>query len=143
MDRLRRAPLTGPTTLTPCCRCSAGEQHWDRIADKPYCPNCQEELVCGVGEPLIERTEASRCVVCARRGTVRYFTVPLHASVGVEMDLCGEHLRGLLARSLGPYAYHQLRRQLRALQVGTEEIFLLHGEFYDAQGRALRPAIAE
>jgi hypothetical protein len=143
MERLRLAPLTGLENLTCCCRCPASQQNWDRIAGKPYCPNCQEELACGVGEPLAVRTEPSRCVVCARRGTVRYFTVPLHAANGIEMDLCGEHLRGLVGRCLGPYAYEQLRRQLRVLQVGTEEIFLLHGEFYDPQGRALRPAVAE
>jgi hypothetical protein len=143
MERLRLAPLTEPNSVTSCCRCAAGPQNWDRIAGKPICPNCQEELALGVGEPLIVKTEPSRCLVCARRGTVRYLTTPLHATAAVEMDLCGEHLRGLLGRCLGPYAYHQLRRQLRTLRVGTEEVFLLHSEFYDLQGRALRPAIAE
>jgi hypothetical protein len=141
MDRLRLAPLDGSATLTSCSRCGAGQQNWDRIANKAYCPNCQEELAQGRAEPLVERTEQKCCVVCARRGTVPFFTVPLHASAGVEMDLCGEHLRDLLGRCLGPYAYHQLRRQLRTLQVNTEAIFLLHEEFYDSNGRALRPAV--
>jgi hypothetical protein len=143
MDRLRLAPLAGSASRVNCCRCAVGEQNWDRIGGQAYCANCQEELAQGVAAALVVRTEASRCLVCARRGTVRYLTQPLHAPAAVEMDLCGEHLRGLLGRSLGPYAYHQLRRQLRTLNVGTEDIFLLHSEFYDLQGRALRPVATE
>lgn len=143
MDRLRLAPSDGLAAPVACCRCAAGPHHWDRIAEDAICPNCQEELALGVADPLVVRTEQSQCVVCARRGTVRYRTLPQQAKTAVEMDLCGEHLRGLLARSLGPYAYHQLRRQLRTVKVATEEVFLLHSEFYDDQGRALRPAMGE
>jgi len=56
------------------------------------------------------------------------------------MDICGEHLRGLLARRLGPFAYHQLKHMLRTVRLEPEDIFLLHGAFYDREGRALRPA---
>jgi hypothetical protein len=56
------------------------------------------------------------------------------------MDLCPEHLRSLLARRLGPYAFNQIRRQLQAAGFDVEDLFLLHGAFYDAQGRALHPA---
>ncbi len=143
MDRLRLAPLAGSTARLRCCRCDVGDHNWDQIGGQAYCANCQEELAQGVGDALVVRTEASRCVVCARRGTVRYCTVPLHAPSAVEMDMCGEHLRALIGRSLGPYAYHQLRRQLRTLNVGTEDVFLLHSEFYDLQGKALRPVVVE
>src|SRR5262249_12128447 len=80
MDRLRLAPLSGSASyLMHCGRCAVGPQKWDRIGDQAYCANCQEELAQGIGAALVVRTEASRCVVCARRGTVRYMTVPLHA----------------------------------------------------------------
>jgi hypothetical protein len=42
---------------------------------------------------------------------------------------------------LGPYAFNQLRRQLATLGLGVEDLFLLHGAFYDSQGRALQPAV--
>ncbi len=141
MDRLRLATLAPSALLTCCSRCGAGDQPWDRVAGKAYCPNCQEELAVGVAAPLLERTEPNRCLVCARRGTVRLLTVPLHATTGVEIDICGEHLRGLLGRRLGPYAFQQMRRMLRTLRVERETIFLLHEGFYDDDGRALRPAV--
>jgi len=142
MDRLRRAPLEA-VAPSPCCRCDVGSQPWDRIAGTAYCASCQEELAQGIGRALILRAEPNRCVICARRGTVRFGTLPHGATQAVEMDLCGEHLRGLIGRCLGPYAYHQLRRQLNSLQIDTEEIFLLHSQFYDVEGRALRPALSE
>jgi len=141
MDRLRLAPLEDADARTCCCRCGAGEQRWDRIAGRSYCPNCQEELAMGVAAPLKEATEPGRCLVCARRGTVRFQTVPLHAASALELDLCGEHLRGLLGRRLGPYAYQQIKRMLRTMDVQPDSIFLLHNEFYDVHGRALRPAM--
>jgi hypothetical protein len=140
-DRIRIALLDNASLLLSCCRCEVGERHWDRVAGKAYCPNCQEALVVGESEPLIERTERRQCVVCGRTGTLRYLTFPLNAPAPVEMDICGEHLRGLLGRRLGPFAFHQLRRQLRLLHLQTEDIFLLHGAFYDGEGRALRPAV--
>jgi hypothetical protein len=141
MERLRNASLERSCYVVPCCRCAAGERHWDRIAGKGYCPSCQESLIVGETEPLIERTETRRCVVCGRIGTLRYITFPLNRPAPLEMDICGEHLRGLLGRKLGPFAFHQLRRQLRQLKLDPEDVFLLHGAFYDHEGRALRPAV--
>jgi hypothetical protein len=57
------------------------------------------------------------------------------------MDLCPEHLRGLVGRWLGPYAFNQLRRQLSQLGLEPEDLFLLHRAFYDDKGRALQPAL--
>jgi hypothetical protein len=33
-----------------------------------------------------------------------------------------------------------MRRQLRAVGVSVEDVFLLHSAFYDLNGRALQPA---
>jgi hypothetical protein len=57
------------------------------------------------------------------------------------MELCPRHLRGLLGRCLEPTAFNQLRRQLRTLGLHVEDIFLLHGTFYDAQGNPYLPAM--
>lgn len=141
MDSLRITPMNANTQMAPCCRCETGGRRWDRIAGKPYCPNCQESLAIGEADPLIERTEKHRCAACARVGTIRFLTFPLHASAPVELDLCPDHLRALLGRRLGPHAFHQLRRQFQVLDLSVEEIFLLHGAFYDCQGQALHPAI--
>jgi hypothetical protein len=140
MNCLRFAGKVGIFSTLPCCRCGQADRYWDRIAGKPFCPNCQEALVLGEAPPLIERTEKNHCAVCTQFGTVRYWTLPLHAETGVEMDLCAEHLRCLLGRRLGPHAFQQLRRQLEQMDVGVEDVFLLHGAFYDRFGRALRPA---
>ncbi|MBY0525457.1 MAG: hypothetical protein K2R98_18770 [Gemmataceae bacterium] len=141
MDRVRLAPMNDTSAAMSCCRCEAGEHRWDRIAGRAYCPNCQEAIVLGEADPLAEKAEAHRCVVCARRGTVRFLTFPLNIQGVLELDLCAEHLRGMLSRRLGPHAFHQLQRQLRGVNVATDDIFLLHGEFYDHHGRALRPAV--
>lgn len=142
MDRIRLTPLDTASRLL-CTLCMAGDHRWDRIADLAYCPNCQEALAQGEAPPLVLRTETRRCAVCARKSTVRYCTYPLNANAAVEIDLCGEHLRGLLGRRLGPYAYHQLQRQLRTVNLKCDDVFLLHGEFYDHQGKALKPVEAE
>jgi hypothetical protein len=94
----------------------------------------------GLSEPLAERTEKNHCAVCNLTGTVRYLTFPLQMSTAIEMDLCPKHLRALLGRRLGTYAFHQLQRRLHALGMGVDSIFLLHDAFYDEQGRALQPA---
>lgn len=141
MDSVRWAQLGSVPERVPCCRCGSADRSWDRIVGKAYCPNCQEQLAVGEGEPLVEKTEPKRCAVCGRAGTVCFQTFPLHAGKAVAIDLCAEHVRGLVARGLGPYAYHQLRRQLQALGLGVEELFLLHSAFYDAEGRALHPAV--
>jgi hypothetical protein len=131
--------LAGLSLVAPCCRCKAGQGSWDRIAGKPYCPNCQEALAQGEAPPLVERTERRRCSICNQPGTVRYATFPLHAERAVEFDLCPEHLRNLLARRLGARVYQQFRRRLQALGLRAGQIFLLHEAFYDASGRALQP----
>ena len=141
MDSLRKPTNYPMPPLVPCCRCDSAERHWDRIAGKAYCPECQEALVLGMAEPLVERTEKKCCAACGRVGTVCYLTFPLQSTAPVEMDLCPEHVRALLGRRLGPYAFHQLRRRLHSLGLGVELIFLLHEAFYDEQGRALQPAV--
>jgi hypothetical protein len=141
MERIRLNPLENSTPRLLCHRCMAGDHQWDRIADLAYCPNCQEALAQGEAPPLVLRTEPRRCAVCARKGSVRFLTFPLSANGALEIDLCGEHLRGLLGRRLGPYAFHQLQRQLKTVNLRTEDVFLLHPEFYDNQGKALRPAV--
>src|SRR4051812_4273992 len=140
MDSLRVAPPDSIPGLVSCDRCGGGERRWDRIAGKPFCPNCQELLILGEAPPLVERAGKPPCAVCDQAGTLCYQTFPLQAAAPVEMDLCSEHLRALLSRQLGPHAYHQLRRKLHQVGVSVEDIFLLHGAFYDNQGQALQPA---
>jgi hypothetical protein len=140
MESLRLAPSQSRPKATACSRCGNTRRNWDRIAGKSYCPECQESLILGLAAPLTERTEKKSCAACGKTGTVCYLTYPLQASTPVEMDLCPEHLRALLGRRLGPYAFHQLRRRLHLLGLGVELIFLLHDAFYDEQGRALQPA---
>lgn len=94
----------------------------------------------GEGSPMIERTDRRRCAVCHHLGTVRYVTFPLHTRRPVEVELCSEHVRALVARRLGPHAFEQLRRQLHGLGMEVADVFLLHDAFYDDHGRALQPA---
>jgi hypothetical protein len=141
MDSIR---LASPDSIFPkisCCRCSDDSRFWDRIAGKTYCPNCLEALALGEGDPLVVRTERKRCAVCHHLGTVKYITFPLHSRTPIEIELCSEHLRALVARRLGPHAFEQLRRQLHSLQLEVAEIFLLHEAFYDEYGRAIQPAV--
>jgi hypothetical protein len=140
MESVRLVAADSISTPLPCCRCGQAERSWDRIAGKAYCPNCQEALALGEAPPLVERTEKNRCAVCNRLGTVCFHTFPLRGPDPVAVDLCPEHLRGLIARGLGPQAFHQIRRRLQSLGLAADEIFLLHGAFYDSHGRALQPA---
>jgi hypothetical protein len=140
MESLRKAPAGTIPLFVPCCRCARADRNWDRIADKAYCPACQERLALGESEPMVERTRQGLCAVCRRAGVVCYQTFPLQQAYPVIIDLCGQHLRDLLARCLGPSAYYQLRQQLLALGLQADDLFLLHGAFYDSQGRALQPA---
>ncbi len=140
MNGVRLAASDHVFVQVPCCRCPESDRRWDRIAGKPYCPNCQEALAVGEAEALIERTDPRPCAACGHRGAVCFLTFPLDAPRPVEIDLCPQHLRGLLGRCLGPRAFHQLRRQLARLGVEASEVFLLHDSFYDAHGRALQPA---
>jgi hypothetical protein len=140
MDSLRLAPADSVFPKIACCRCGDRARAWDRIAGKTLCPSCLELLALGEGDPLVERTDRRRCAVCHHLGTLRYLTFPLRSRRPVEIDLCAEHMRGLVGRRLGPHAFEQLRRQLYTLELETREIFLLHEAFYDPSGRALQPA---
>lgn len=139
MNGLRLMAADSLVALVPCCRCRCDGGRWDRIADKPYCPQCQELLVLGEAAPLIEPTAKKHCSICDHLGTVSFHTFPLNAATPVEIDLCPEHLRCLIARRLGPFAYNQLRRQLNFLGISAAEIFLLHDAFYDPTGQAIQP----
>ena len=141
MDSLRFASPETFSAWAPCCRCAHAHERWDKIVSESYCPSCEEMLVLGEAEPLVLKAETRACAICGRVGTVRYLTFPLHSAHPVEMDLCGEHLRSLLGRSLGPGAFHQLRRLLTALGLEAGSIFLLHEAFYDTHGQALQPAL--
>ena len=123
----------------PCCRCQSAGCPWDRLAGHAICPDCQEALAQGEGEPFVVHTEKHRCAVCQQQGTVRYLTYPLHAAEPVEIDLCSRHFQSLLARRLDRHAYHQLSRQLQSLGFSTRQVFLLHEAFYDEQGHSLQP----
>jgi hypothetical protein len=130
-------------SLLPCCRCDNADRPWDRIAGKAYCPECQELLILGESPPLVERTERRPCAICHKIGAVGFLTFPLPGTRPLAMDFCPEHLRALLGRRLGPFAYHQLRRQLDALGLTADDFFLLHNAFYDPSGHALQPALDE
>src|SRR5262245_10128832 len=135
MSTVRLLSADRVPTQVPCCRCQAPGLGWDRIVDKPYCPDCEEALAQGEAEPLIERAEPTPCSICGRGGTLRYLTFPLESAMPVEMHLCGRHVRDLLARRLERTAFHHLRRQLAGIRVNVGCIFLLHDAFYDAEGR--------
>jgi hypothetical protein len=138
MARARKIPAH--STHLPCSRCQATGCNWDQIAAKPICPDCQEGLAQGVGEPLVERTEKKPCVVCGRIGALRFVTFPLDSRFAVEMELCGDHFRALIARRLNARAFQNMRGQLQDLGLKAEQVFLLHEAFYDRHGRALQPA---
>jgi hypothetical protein len=139
MDSMRLAGAGEVALWLPCCRCGESAVGWDRINEKAYCPECQEAIIQGEGEPLVETTCRRPCVVCATVGAVTVETFPRGSIRAVEMQLCPYHLRGLLGRSLGEAAYTQLRRRLRGLGIAVAEVFLLHEAFYDTHGRALQP----
>jgi hypothetical protein len=139
MSGVRRAPAESVPIVSECCRCGRAGRRWDRIAGRAYCPNCEEALAQGEGQPLRARLILAPCSVCHGERTVIFHTFPPEGAAPVEMDLCPEHLRGLLSRRLGAHAFHQLQRQLRLLDVAASDIFLLHEEFYDPHGRARHP----
>jgi hypothetical protein len=140
MAGLRKTSPITLSTFLPCSRCRATGCHWDQIAGTPICPDCQEALAQGHGEPLVARTEKKPCNICGRIGALRLVTYPLVPDTRVEMDLCGEHFRSLISRRLNPRAYQSLRGQLHAQGLQVEQVFLLHEAFYDHYGRALQPA---
>lgn len=141
MESIRLAPPDSVFPRIACCRCADDSRPWDRIAGKTYCPSCQESLALGEADPVCERVDRRRCAICHHQGTIRYLTFPLHSRRPVEVDLCAEHVRALIARRLGPHSFEQLRRQLCALGLEVADIFLLHDAFYDEHGRALQPAV--
>jgi hypothetical protein len=141
MDSLRRIHGERLAPAAVCCRCQNPGRRWDRIASEAYCPACVEALAQGEASPLVLRTDAQCCAVCDHNGIVRYVTFPLYDSLPVEVDLCPEHLRGLLGRRLGPHAFQRLRRELHKLGLTAEDVFLLHEAFYDVNGQALQPAV--
>jgi hypothetical protein len=141
MECVRRAPTESVFPKLPCCRCGDEARWWDRVGGKTFCPGCLEAIVNGSGEPVIERADRRRCAICHHGVTLRYLTFPLQSRRPLELDLCGDHLRALIARRLGPHAFAQLRRQLHGLGLDADMIFLLHEAFYDDQGRALQPVL--
>jgi hypothetical protein len=139
MDSLRRLCVEETPHTEACSRCGSEEGRWDWIGDNTYCPRCEEALILGEIDALRERPQDGSCAVCNKVGTLRYLTFPLHAHDALEIHLCGEHFGNLLGRRLPPHAFHQLRRLLSTLELNPAEVFLLHEEFYNPSGKALRP----
>jgi hypothetical protein len=139
MDSLRLIAAHGISPLAPCSQCQATGCQWDRIADLPFCPDCEEALALGEAGALVIRTQRIGCAICDRPGTVPFLTFPLRSPSILEMQLCADHFRALLARRLGPQAFQMLQRRLQNLGLTADQIFLLHEVFYDAFGRALQP----
>lgn len=139
MDGLRVLTAEPTASQVPCSRCQANGCPWDRVAGKPICPDCQEQLIIGEGEPLVEKVEKRCCAICGHQGTLRYLTYPLRGNRPVEVDLCGAHFQCLLGRRLDKYAIKQLARLLQTHGLQMKQLFLLHEAFYDEKGRALQP----
>lgn len=139
MEGLRFVNATGLSPVSPCCRCEATGCPWDRIGEHAICPDCQELLALGEGEPLVERVVENRCLVCHHVGTVRYLTYPLHGRDPLAVDLCPAHFHDFLARRLDRYAYRSVSRGLQGLGLSAKQIFLLHEAFYDERGHPLQP----
>jgi hypothetical protein len=89
------------------------------------------------GSRLAKRSRSSNEPIAAAARCA----IPLNSRRPVEIDLCAEHIRALAGRRLGPHAFEQLRQQLYSLGLEVAQIFLLHEAFYDANGRALQPAV--
>jgi len=139
MEGLRLLAADASSTLVACSRCQATGCPWDRIAGRPLCPDCQEQLILGEGPPLLERVEKHNCAVCQHTGTLRYLTYPLRGTRPIEVDLCANHFQALLGRRLDRYALKQLARQLEMHAIQAPQLFLLHEAFYDEKGRPLQP----
>ncbi len=139
MEGLRIVSATGHSPLAPCCRCQSTGCPWDRIGDNVVCPDCQEQLALGEGEPLVEKLRKHCCAVCNHVGTVRYLTFPLHAREPMEIDLCPEHFHAFIGRRLDRSAFRILGRRLQALGLSPRQVFLLHEAFYDDRGHPLQP----
>src|SRR5437879_2941236 len=90
MNSIRLAAADSFNLWQPCCRCGDVALGWDRIAGKSYCPACEEAIMQGEGEPLIEMTRRRPCNACQRAGSVTVHTFPLKSSQALELDLCPE-----------------------------------------------------
>ena len=139
MEGLRLVTASGQSPVAPCSRCQATGCPWDRVGEQAICPDCQEQLALGEGEPLVERVVGFRCAVCGHLGTVRYLTFPLHGREPLAIDLCPGHFHDYLARRLDRHAYRTLSRGLQALGLSVKQVFLLHEAFYDERGHPLQP----
>jgi hypothetical protein len=144
MESMRLMTGSGHSPLAPCSRCGAVGCPWDRIGSQVVCPDCQEQLALGEGNPLVEKLSPQKpCAVCGSSGTVRYVTFPLHGRDPLEMDLCPKHFHAFVERRLDRYAYRVLSRHLTRLGLSARQIFLLHEAFYDERGRPLQPVSEE
>jgi hypothetical protein len=132
MESLRLAPGLSKPAFLPCTRCGNDDRDWDRLGGRAFCTECQESLMLGRAAPLRLRASARRCAA--------FLTFPLRSRTPVEMHLCGPHIRSLLTRDLAAPAFLRLRRRLAAVGIDVQNVFLLHGVFYDERGRALQPA---
>lgn len=124
-----------------CMRCEDASRSWDRIGNGIYCPQCIEDILQGVHPYIKAEVEQLRCAICHHLGTVPYTTQPLSLPTQVRIDLCGDHLRALLRRSLGPHAFGILQDKLSVVQIPRGHVFLLHEAFYSNQGEALQPIV--
>ncbi len=131
----------GSSSLVACERCEDARRPWDRIADTAVCPNCIENLMVGMSDHLRFAVQEIRCTLCASLTSVMFQSVPRHSFLPVKIPLCGNHLRALASRDLDPESYGLLKKQLAYFGLSVENIFLLHGNFYDAKGKALQPIV--
>lgn len=139
MNGLRKVSGAGLSPLAPCVRCLSTGCPWDRIGATPVCPDCQEKLAEGEGEPLVERLIHQTCAVCGNLGTVPYLTYPLHVREPLALDLCPQHFHQFMARRLDRSAYRSLVKSLHASGLSVKQIFLLHEAFYDERGHPIQP----
>jgi hypothetical protein len=138
MAGVRSLPPEEAATPSHCSRCGATGCVWDQIGGVAICPDCQETLICGEGEPIQFRLDRRACAACESSGTVAFVTVPLRAGA-LRIDLCPAHLRALLGRGLHRRDFLEICRQLQSAGLTPGQIFLLHEAFYDPHGKALQP----
>src|SRR5437867_2990821 len=91
LDSIRMASAGNVPIWKPCGRCGETAHGWDRINGKAYCPACEESILQGDDEPLVESTRRRKCTVCHCVGTVALHTFPLQSNQALEMDLCPSH----------------------------------------------------
>jgi hypothetical protein len=144
MDSIRLLP-EDKKAPKPCSRCDNNGHYWDRIAGRVYCHNCLEDIAAGMTHHIAEPSEPRKCAAKTSTcsfGTLRFFTYLLGTQTPIEIDLCGKHLRELISRDM-VYAHHVLRTELAKFQIDIEQIFLLHGAFYDARKGPLLPVVLQ